>query len=374
VAHPIQHFAPAFRLLASSDVIDFQVVYGRSHEGGYFDREFGRDVSWDVDLTSGYGWTSIQERTRKAVPVRAMMDLMGERRPHLVLPFGWGSGIARAAIMAACIKRVPFALYGDSTYQHPNVDHRGLSQRAALNTVIRTAAGALSTGAFNRYFYLTRGMPSTSIIDSGYPVDLDLYEAASAAGTKTEAPRFRIGFAGKLIARKGAQELLAAAALLGSRVDWELLLIGDGPLRGELEALARALGIDDRTSFVGFQNQRSMPPLLATLDVLVVPSSRDFRTLIVAEGMAAGVPVIASSNTAVWGHDDILEHGVSGLVYPSGNPLSLAASIRRLEADPARRKSLQTEASLRVKSLAPSSFAASVEEAALRWGRVTTSA
>jgi glycosyltransferase involved in cell wall biosynthesis len=106
-----------------------------------------------------------------------------------------------------------------------------------------------------------------------------------------------------------------------------------------------------------------MPAFLASCDVIVVPSSVDMRVLIVTEAMAAGTVVVVSSGTAVWGTGDVVEHGVTGLVYSRGDPGDLAGCLRSLISDRGRLDRLRTEASARVDFQGPAAFRAHLEAA-----------
>lgn len=144
---------------------------------------------------------------------------------------------------------------------------------------------------------------------------------------------FVIGYAGKLIPRKGVDELLEAISFLPRLQPWELIIVGDGPQRVQLEHLADEMGVADRVRFFGFRNQSSMPSMLRMCDVVVVPSVHDMRVLVCVEAMAAGTPVIVSSGTAVWGSGDLIQHGSTGLVYRSGDARALTAQLESLMAD-----------------------------------------
>ena len=111
-------------------------------------------------------------------------------------------------------------------------------------------------------------------------------------------------------------------------------MVGDGPLRPELRALVAELGLGERVTFRKFANTTEMPKLLAGVDVMVVPSRLDMRALVTIEAMAAGAAVIVSDAIAVWGAGDLIEDGVTGLVYRFGQPTMLAKQLGRL-LDPA---------------------------------------
>jgi glycosyltransferase involved in cell wall biosynthesis len=130
----------------------------------------------------------------------------------------------------------------------------------------------------------------------------------------------------RLNPQKGHEYILAAAALVP---DATFVLAGDGPLRGELEARARELGIADRCVFLGHRSD--VPDLLAVTDLFVLPSLFEGLPISVLEAMAAQRPIVA---TAIGGTDEAVIHEVTGLLVPPRDPATLAAAIRRLQADP----------------------------------------
>jgi glycosyltransferase involved in cell wall biosynthesis len=131
----------------------------------------------------------------------------------------------------------------------------------------------------------------------------------------------------RLHEQKGHAFLLAAAVEVP---DATFVLAGDGPLRAQLEAQARELGVAQRCLFLG--QRPDVPELLAVADLLVLPSLWEGLPVSVLEAMAAQRPVIA---TAIGGTDEAVTHEADGLLVPPRDPASLAAAIRRLRRDPA---------------------------------------
>jgi glycosyltransferase involved in cell wall biosynthesis len=362
IDHPAQHFVRAFQLLAAEAGLWVRVCYGATPERG-FDSGFARAVSWDVDLLEGYHWSSPGSgRTAAAWLAREFRT----SRPDIVLCYGWATPIARAAIAYCVAARIPLLIYGDTTWQHSSSGRRSLARSAALNLLFRRCAGAVSTGTFNREFYIRHGMDPRRIWPGVCPVDTEAFEVARA-GRSLPGPangELRIGFAGKLIARKGVDELLRAAALLPTERAWSVTVVGDGPLLPGLRALAAGLGLGERVTFRGFANTSEMPKLLASFDVVVVPSRLDMRVLVTIEAMATGAATIVSDATAVWGPGDLVEDGVTGLVYRSGQPAMLARQLRCLLNDPALLHRLQRDGAERSARFGPAEFARTVRDAA----------
>jgi glycosyltransferase involved in cell wall biosynthesis len=359
IDHPAQHFTRAFQLLAAEPGLRVHVCYAATPEGG-FDPGFARPVAWDVDLLGGYPWSA--PGSGRIAPWLARE--LRARKPDMVLCYGWASPIARAAIAYCLLTGTPLLMYGDTTWQHSSSGRHRMSRSAALNVLLRRCAGAVSTGTFNREFYIQHGMHPRRIWPGVCPADTDLFSAARTWRQDISAgDELRIGFAGKLIDRKGPDELIRAAALLAPSPAWSVTLVGDGPLLPALQALAVGLGLANRVTFRGFANAAEMPKLLAAFDVVVVPSRLDMRALVTIEAMAAGAAVVVSDATAVWGPGDLIEERATGLVYPSGEPTALAGQLQCLLDDPALLGRLQRDGAERAEGYGPAAFARTTADA-----------
>jgi len=131
---------------------------------------------------------------------------------------------------------------------------------------------------------------------------------------------------------KGHETLIAAAAAVArSNPDVRFQVVGGGPRRSELDALAHAKGVADRMEFLGHRDD--VPALLQAADLYVLPSRSEAFPNGAIEAMAAGLPVIASG---VGGLRQLIDHGRTGLLVPPGDPDALAAAIDSLVADPMR--------------------------------------
>jgi glycosyltransferase involved in cell wall biosynthesis len=138
-----------------------------------------------------------------------------------------------------------------------------------------------------------------------------------------------VGAAGRLVWQKGFADLVAAMPGVLARVPAARLVIaGDGPLRDVLATQGRCAGLGDRLVLPGFQ--ADIVPFLAALDVLVIPSVREGFPLITLEGMALGLPIVA---TAIDGVVEQIQHDTDGLLVPPGDPAALGAAVVRVLED-----------------------------------------
>jgi glycosyltransferase involved in cell wall biosynthesis len=168
-------------------------------------------------------------------------------------------------------------------------------------------------------------------------IDLDRFRSGSPVLEGT-----LVGNVARLAEQKGQRTLLdAAPAVLERHPEARFVLVGDGELRGELEARAAPLG--DRVVFTGARDD--VPDLLASFDVFAFPSLFEGLCLAVIEAQAAGVPVVA---TPVGGIRETVVDGETGLLVPPRDAEALAERIVRLLDDRALAARLAAEASRRV--------------------------
>ncbi len=139
-----------------------------------------------------------------------------------------------------------------------------------------------------------------------------------------------IGTIGRLHEIKRQDLLLRGFAQLRRRIpETHLLLVGDGPLRGELEQLARDLGLAASVHFAGYQSQPEQ--FLAMMKVFTLTSRSEGMPLVVLEAHAAGLPVVASR---VGGLPEMIEHGRTGLLFSSSQEEELVEALFTLLSEP----------------------------------------
>ena len=150
-----------------------------------------------------------------------------------------------------------------------------------------------------------------------------------------------LGTIGRLVPVKGLSYLLEAIyeVLRSSNLDFRLLIIGDGPLRKELELKVSALGMEKTVRFLGWRFD--LEKIFADLDFVVLSSLNEGTPVSLIEGMAAGKSVVA---TNVGGVPDLVENGVTGLLVPSRSAAALKDAILRLLEDADLRKRLGRQA------------------------------
>lgn len=161
-------------------------------------------------------------------------------------------------------------------------------------------------------------------------------EAEDLRGEWQIGQKFCVGTIGRLREEKGHRYLLKAIPqIVTSQPDIVFVIVGDGSLQGELQALARQLGVAQNVKFVGFRND--IPRVLKTCDLFVLPSVSEGLGTAVLEAAVAGIPIIA---TRVGGIPDIIQDGEHGLLVQPRSPEGLSQRILELYHDRARGREL----------------------------------
>lgn len=182
---------------------------------------------------------------------------------------------------------------------------------------------------------LQSGLPHSKVRTIG-----NALAPAAFAETSPLVPRragaLRVGMIARMNATyKNHIGFLRAAAQIHNRFpSTEFLLAGDGPLRGQLESEAASLGIGNSVQFLG--DCRDVPAVLASLDVVVVPSDSESLSNVVLESMAAGLPVVA---TRVGGNPELVDES-RGFLVPAGDVEALASATEKLLSNAALRAEL----------------------------------
>ncbi len=143
-------------------------------------------------------------------------------------------------------------------------------------------------------------------------------------GLKSDVPL--IGAIGRLVWQKGFEYLLhAIPQVIQDIPEAKFLIVGEGPLRSRLEELSERLRIEDNIIFTGFRSD--IKDILATIELLAMPSLLEGLPLVLLEGMAMAKPIVA---TRIDGITEVMENGETGLLVPAKNPHELAEAMKEI--------------------------------------------
>lgn len=203
--------------------------------------------------------------------------------------------------------------------------------------LVATASRVIAVSEMVRGLLLSRGMPEAKV--ECHYIGVDAGAIASFASPEREPGL--VVFTGRLVAQKGLDVLLRA--LVGQPARLEVL--GDGPERPALEALARELHVD--ATFRGFASQEEVWSAMGRATVVVVPSLtrsggwQEAFGLVATEAQAAGTPVLAST---CGGLPEAIAPALDHLLFPQGDVAALAERLAALLTDPDKAARLGADA------------------------------
>jgi glycosyltransferase involved in cell wall biosynthesis len=207
-----------------------------------------------------------------------------------------------------------------------NLISRFLLPRQMILWAAHHAAGVITVAQALKDKLVALGVPAGRIEVLRNGVDLQLFRPVDREGW-----RRRLGFrrmtllsVGNLVPLKGHDLAIQALRLLP---EMDLVIIGDGPERAALCALARESGVSDRVTFLGVMAQEDLRHYFGAADALVLASSREGWANVLLESMACGTPVVASR---VGGTPEVVTTPEAGLMMAERTPEALADAVRRL--------------------------------------------
>lgn len=175
-------------------------------------------------------------------------------------------------------------------------------------------------------------------------VGIDLSRFAEASAEQKAGVRRELGLSegdtfaftvGNVIPRKNQAVLIRAAKALNDPT-FHLFIAGDGPLEGELKALAKELGIEKQVHLLGFR--RDVFRLSSAADMFLFSSRQEGLSVSVMEAMACGLPIVAS---AIRGNTDLIDDGQGGFLVASDDAAGFADAIRKIMAEPETREQMK---------------------------------
>lgn len=363
--HPVQYSSPMFRRLAQHPQLEIQVAYC-SMQGAepQLDPGFGIGVKWDVSLLEGYAWVSLPNRS----PVPKADSFFGLVNPGVwrlisqgkfdavVLFTGYVCATFWIALAASKWNRIP-VLFGTDAHELAPRDHKDWKlwvKRSLWPRLFRLADVVLAPSSGTVALMRSLGIPKDRVALTPYCVDNDWWIEQSAkvdrravrAHWNVPDDAVAILFCAKLQPWKRPHDILRAFA----RADVEgscLVFAGDGPLRGDLEAEVKSLGLDQRVRFLGFVNQTGLPSVYCSVDLLVLPSEYEPFGVVVNEAMLCACPVAVSDR--VGARFDLVRTGQTGFIFPARNVEALAMLLREVLPTRERLKHIGEAAAERMK-------------------------
>lgn len=252
--------------------------------------------------------------------------------------------------LLAARPRIPYAVWFHSDVVRPWLQYRLFYQpvarpvyRGARRFAVSSPALAAASPVLRQYADRVDVIPFGIVADDWRTTP---EVAAQAVRLRGGDPRPIVLFVGRLVPYKGVDVLVKAASVLPIR----LVVVGDGPMRASLQALARGREAIASVEFVGETTDADVKAWMHAATVLVLPSVTPAEAFgyVQLEAMASGVPVISTSVPT--GVPWVNRHEITGLVVAPGDAVALRAAIARVVDDESLRHRLGAGGLARVRS------------------------
>ncbi len=249
-------------------------------------------------------------------------------KPDLIhAHFAYPTGLA--AVRSGRRLGVPVVLtvHGSDIHTLPHLARR--YKRGAVEA-LSGATQVLAVSGFMKAAVLQL-CPTANVMVHRIGIDLSRFsmEERASVGSTTTPELNDIGgpiilYVGNLLEEKGVIDLLEAFQMVKD-LGAHLIYVGDGPLAEGLALRADGLGLGGRVRLLGARPPESIPELLSTADILVLPSHREGLPMVCVEALACGIPVVATNTGGI---PEVVRHMETGLLVPPGDIGALAAALR----------------------------------------------
>lgn len=328
-SHPIQYYAPLFKMLNERGVLTVKVFYtwSQSQQGSKFDPGFGKSIEWDIPLLQGYDFTFVNNTSSKegthhfsGIINPTLNTEIEQWDPDAILIIGW-SFKSHLNCMRHFHKKVPILFRGDSTLLAEHFGPKLLIRTIFLKWVYRYIDYALYVGTNNKRYFLRHGVKEEQLVFAPHAVDNERFFDTENNFTNAAMQwRNNLGiklseivflYAGKLEYKKDPELLINAfKQILDTTV--HLVIVGNGPLEVKLKGKYKSV---KNLHFIDFQNQSQMPVVYRLGDTLVLPSKGPVETwgLSVNEAMACSRAIIVSDRCGCG--IDLVKDNINGFIF-----------------------------------------------------------
>jgi glycosyltransferase involved in cell wall biosynthesis len=325
--HPIQYYAPVFKLLAQQVEVKVFYTWGEAsiekHDPG-----FNKTIKWDINLLDGYDYQWLQNTSGNPgshhfngiINPNIITDIEAWK-PNALLVYGWAYK-SHLNVMRHFNNKIPVLFRGDSTLLDEKPGLKNAIRSIYLKWVYNTVDYAFYTGINNKAYFTKYGLRDDQLIFAPHAIDNDRF--ADPKEKEVDKLKYLLGlntdsivilFAGKLEVKKDPALLLKAFINLNA-ANTHLLFVGNGVLKEELKQQAI---LNPNIHFMDFKNQTYMPIIYQTCDIFCLPSIGPGETwgLAVNEAMACSKAVLISDKVGC--APDLVKPDQNGMVFTAGS-------------------------------------------------------
>lgn len=325
--------------------------------------KFREALPLDLPITTLFEGGSWNELSKFKI-ARAVWKYLAKTRPEVLMVPGYYNLPALTVALWGRLHGKRTVLMTEST----EADHRRRYWvERAKSLLIRSlfswsiAGGAPHVRYLRKlYFPETRIAHRYDVIDNGFFREQAFKNRQRHTARDFRLPENYFLFVGRLAEEKNVAGLIGAyRTYRDNGGTWSLVLVGDGPMRETVHAIAKKSMYDNDISFEGLKSSKDLSPYYAFAGCFVLPSSREPWGLVVNEAMASGLPVLVTRECGC--AEDLVKDGKNGFVYNANDQATLIQKLHRFEEmTAAERKSMGDNSLEIISRYSPESWAAEV--------------
>jgi glycosyltransferase involved in cell wall biosynthesis len=364
---------PVFNALMQEWGIDLHVIFLSETDPGLRDwHVYREEIRFSYEVLPS--WRS-RVGSQSVLLNRGLTSALADAAPNVIACGGYNYAASWQAMSWARRNQVQFLLWIESTER----DQR--SGKAPIEFLkqkfVKSCDGFIVPGKSSRDYVRSYGISDVMIATAPNAVANQIFEKLASdaiANVARERERYRLPpryllFVGRLVPEKGVYDLLQAYEGLDpvTRSELGLVIVGDGPLRRELEHRSAQLG-NPSVQLPGFVQRDELATYYALAEMLVFPTHTDTWGLVVNEAMACGLPVIASSAAGCVA--DLVRNEWNGYVVEPRQTEQVSMAIRRLANCPELRAKMGRRSREIIAQYSPENCAKGIATAALNFDLV----
>jgi glycosyltransferase involved in cell wall biosynthesis len=336
--HPIQYYAPLFKLLQQRvDLMIFYTWGGSSVEK--HDPGFDKVIKWDTDMLEGYNYQWVDNVAKdkgshhfKGISNPMLISQIENFKPDALLVFGWAYQ-SHLKAMRYFKGRIPVWFRGDSTLLDEKPGLKNKLRWLFLKWVYSHVDHAFYVGTNNKAYFKKCGLKEHQLSFAPHAIDNNWFGTDRSKDVVALKQNLNISkedivilYAGKMEEKKDPLLLLRAFLKL-NKANMHLLFVGNGALEQQLKTAASG---KPRVHFIDFQNQQDMPVVYQACDLFCLPSKGPAETwgLAVNEAMACGKAILVSDKVGCY--SNLVLPGKNGAVFKSEDIDDLADKLEEL--------------------------------------------
>jgi len=338
--HPIQYYAPVFKLLHERRRVDIKVFYTWGEAAiNKYDPDFRKKITWDIPLLENYPYEWVKNTAAdpgshhfKGIINPGLIKQIIDYKPDAILFIGWAYH-SHLKAMRYFKNKVPVFFRGDSTLLDEKPTLRSFLKTLFLKWIYGYVDHAFYNGTNNKAYFKKYGLKDNQLTFAPHAVDNERFKISRE--TEAKELRTRLGlndedtlilFAGKFAQKKDPQILLDAVLKI-NKPNIHLLFTGNGPLEAALKSRAQH---SPNIHFIGFQNQTYMPVVYQACNLFCLPSKGPGESwgLAVNEAMACGKAILVSDKCGC--AIDLVINNKNGAIFKSESIDDLIAHLSHL--------------------------------------------